>query len=752
MHSIQRDRHLRASSLHGSALISRSRSAARCAFFLLMLSSSTVAGGAQTASVPEPSEATRRHLVARRATAPIQIDGRLTEQDWHGAPIASDFVQVRPNFAATTAYPSQIRVLFDDKHLYIGAFNRDSTERSSLRLPDLRRDFDPAQSDVFGITIGSLGDRRTSFQLQVSPLGSQADVQAFDGGDAYNFNWDAMWTVRTTRSDSGWFAEIALPWQSIRYAPGLTTWDVNFVRNTRRALQWSAWMPYPRQFSSWRLTYAGVLDSIQPPPPHGNVRIRPYALAQTVRDNAPGGARAITGDIGGEVIWAPTANSLLEATVNTDFAQADVDRQVVNLSRFNVFFPERRQFFLENADLLNAGGLTSAYVVQPFFSRRIGLTSDGTPQPIDGGLRYAYRSGRATAGALVMRQAAIADAGASTFAIARASRFLGRATRAGATIATRFDDGTAVSGARENIVTAVDAISRIGEQVQLNAMVSTSTLDGKTGVAVTYFAGRDSPRLYSGILGALVTKDYDPLTGFVSRPNVLVTSPAAYLTLQPSARIVWVRPGVTTYFYHDPGGGRLQEGVLNFNAEVLLRSGASWKPYVEQNLQRPEMPVPLLPGVSVAAGTHDYVRYGMDLKSDPSAGVAASANLSTGSFFDGQLDRAAMFARWSPSPYVALRADYEVNRLRSLGTRDTSLVTHLAGPELRVFLTPRVQWSAFYQYSTVQKLGTLNARFSWEFAPLSYLYVVYNERSAVAGGVLPQARSLIVKMSWLRQL
>ena len=721
----------------------------------LLLHCATSSLAAQALKVPEPTDLTRRHLVARRAAVRIVVDGRLDDAAWRTAHVAGDFAQVRQDYAPTTPYASEVRVLYDDEYLYIGAFNRDSLGRDALRMQDLRRDFESGESDLFAVTIGALGDHRTSFQFQTSPLGSQTDVQAFDGGNVSNVFWDAMWRVRTTRSDSGWVAEFAIPWRSLRYSPELRSWDINFVRNTRRALHWSAWMPYPRQFTSWRLSYAGVLDSIQPPAPRTNLRIRPYVLGQSFRDATPGAPTGASGDVGGEVIWAPTANSLLEGTVNTDFAQAEVDRQVVNLTRFSVFFPEQRQFFLENSDLLSAGGLTGQYVLQPFFSRRIGLSADGSPIPIVGGARYAYRTGRTTAGALVMQQERTDSVGRGTFAVARGSQYIGSATRVGATAAYRFDAEGRVADASSNVVTSVDATTRIGEQIQLDATFSTSTEDGRTGIGATYFAGRDSPRLYTGILGALVTRDYDPRTGFVSRPNVLLTSPAIIGTLQPGWRprsVVWFRPGVTTYFYQDPSSFKLQEGSIFWRVDVLHKNGAQWRPFVEQALQRPDLPVRLFPGVTTPAGQHDYVRYGVDLRSDQSARIAATANLTTGGFFDGRLQRAALTARWSPSPFVALRANYEVNRLASLGTRDTSFVTHLAGPELRVFTSPRLQWSAFYQYNTVQQRGTLNARFSWEFSPLSFLYVVYNDRQAIQDGLLPTARSLIVKFSWLRQL
>jgi hypothetical protein len=729
----------------------------------------TQAARAQTSIVPEPTEATRKRLVARRTTGRLNIDGRLDEADWRRAPVGGDFAQARPDFLPTTRYPSEVRVLYDDENLYVGAFNRDSAGLSSLRMPDLRRDFEPPENDVFGITIGPLGDRRTVLQFSTTPLGSQADVQAFDGGDAFNFNWDALWRVRTTRSDSGWVAEFSIPWRSLRYAPGLTTWDINFVRNTRRVAQWSAWMPYPRQLSSWRITYGGALDSIQPPPPRTNVRVRPYVLGTSVTDRTARAFNGQTGDVGGEIIWAPTANSLLEATVNTDFAQADVDRQVVNLTRFNVFLPERRQFFLENADLLNAGGLgagtiggiggvSGRYFVQPFFTRRIGLGEDGTPQPIDAGVRYAYRTGKTTAGALAMRQSALGAQGATTFGVMRGSRFFGRATRIGATAALR--DGDALDAdldvvSRRNVVVAMDALTRIGELVQFTGMVSASNENGRTGFAGTYGITRNTNTSLAGILGAVVTRDYNPQMGFVSRPDVVMTNPFATWTMQPTwlpPAVVWLRHGPNGIAFNDPQSGALQESNLTYSGEVLFRNGATITPSIEHNVQRPTVAVPLFPNVRIAPGSYDYVRAGLSARSDQSAPLAATLTASTGAFFDGALNRVEVAGRWSPNPYVSLRASYEVNRLRSLGTRDSAFTTHLAGPELRVFLNPRVQWSAFYQYNTAAERASLNARFSWEFLPLSFLYVVYNDRQAVQGGNTPLARSLIVKLSWLGQL
>ncbi|MFN8716265.1 MAG: hypothetical protein ACK50C_04660 [Gemmatimonadaceae bacterium] len=373
--------------------------------------------------------------------------------------------------------------------------------------------------------------------------------------------------------------------------------------------------------------------------------------------------------MGGEVIWAPTANSLLEATANTDVAQ-------------------------------------------------IGLADNGTLLPIDGGLRDAFRSGRTTAGALAKRQAAAGDQGATAFAVARGSRFFGRATRLGATVALR--EGTA----------------------------------GR-GVAATYGLTRAMPDFAAGVSGALVTNAYQPQAGFVSRPNVPMTSPSVTSTAQPRWRpsdVVWITHGPTALVSQDPRSFTLQAALMSYSGELLFRHGASITPAVEQSLQRPTAPVVLFPTVRIAPGTYDFTRVTAVFNSDQSAEAAATATIPAGPFFDGSLDRFELTSHWSPSPYRSLRGTCRVNRLRSLGTRDSSVLAHLAGPEVRVFLNPRVQWSAFYQHNTAAVPGTPNVRFSREFSPLCVRPIVYSDRQVVLNGMTPTARSLILTLRWLRQM
>ena len=303
------------------------------------------------------------------------------------------------------------------------------------------------------------------------------------------------------------------------------------------------------------------------------------------------------------------------------------------------------------------------------------------------------------------------------------------------------------------MVTAVDAFTRVGENIQVNGMLSTSTSGDTTGVAATWFAGRDTPGLYTGLLGALVTEDYAPRTGFVSRSNVLLTSPAIVGTVQPAWRpksVVWFKPALVSYLYQTPGSGTLQEGYVQGYVDVFHTNGALWYPYMERHFQRPTSPVELIDGVQIAPGTHDYSRYGLYVASDRSAPVSLLADVSGGSFFDGTLDRLSGTLRLAPSPRLAFSASYEVNRLRSLGMRDTSITTQLLAPELRLFANPRLQFSAFYQYNTSIQRGALNARVSWEFQPLSFVYLVYNERRAIGDAGAPATQQLVLKVVWLR--
>lgn len=405
----------------------------RCILILIFSSLGLVCFGQEI--FPPPVE--KLTIKAIKINGNLTIDGKLDETEWLQATSATNFTQVEPNQGDSVHLYTHVKILYNDQFLYIGAFCEDSLGKKALRVPDLRRDFNYFTHDLFGVSIDAFNDERNALVFQTNPYGAQRDLQSFDD-QLYDIDWDGYWKVRTTRTDSGWVAEMQLPWATIRYPKEnkQQDWGINFYRNARRLNELSAWSPFPRAFSPYRMSYTGVIEGLQPPPPTPNIRVQPYALIEGTNGTLEGDEYKYSSKLGGEIKWAVTPNTVVDATFNTDFAQADVDRQVVNLSRFSIYFPERRQFFLENASLFSAGWNGN---IEPFFSRRIGLDESGAPIPINAGLRLTNRSAKRSIGALLVNQDETTNYPSSTFAVARYSENVGEQNRIGALVTSRFN-------------------------------------------------------------------------------------------------------------------------------------------------------------------------------------------------------------------------------------------------------------------------------------------------------------------------
>lgn len=747
-------------------------------------------------------------LRALRASGPLLLDGRLDEADWTRARPVRGFRQSNPDQGEPARQDTEVRVLFDERYLYIGALVRDTLGGAGLRVPDLRRDFSFSTHDQFGVVIDPIGDGRNSMVFATNPLGVQRDQQVTDGTQM-DLEWDGLWRVRTELTDSGWTAEMAIPWTTLRYpllqasaarapraplatdggavlgeAPAETdtawrgegeedavegdvVWRVNFFRLMQRFNETSGWSPWPRAYTPYRSEYAGRLVGMEPPPPSRNLRVQPYTVARgerTLRPAAGSLPRVSEGGweprIGGDLKWAITPSSVLDLTVNTDFAEADVDRQVVNLSRFSVLFPERRQFFLENRSLF---ATASSPTVQPFFTRRLGLDAAGQPIPIQGGARFTHRGARRSVGALLLRQGEGPTAAASSFAVGRYVQNVGRQSRIGLLAVGRWDEGRELPSTGRNAVLAADAALNFTPALRANAMLSGSlTEGGGEGLAATGWIGHTSNRGYIGWLQHYISRDYHPAAGFVYARDVILTSPAVNLDLRPTwrpRRVQNFKSDISAYVYHSASTLVFQQANLNVvPLGIELRNSGFVRFSLNPEWHRLEQSFQPLPGVRVEAGDYRFVRYGISAGTDQSARYNGQAEVRTGAFYDGRLDQLVLSGGASPIPNAAFTASYSANRLRDVGASASDRTTHLFGPGMRLALNPRVQLSGFYQHNTAFEQAAANLRFAWEFRPLSYLYVVYNDRVGLdpithrISSQLPSERQLIVKLSYLAQL
>src|SRR5215217_5320424 len=370
-----------------------------------------------------------RSIRIRRITEPIKIDGRLDEPAWTETAIAADFRQQEPNEGTPASEKTEVRVLFDEKNLYVGIHAFDS-EPARINSRELVRDASFSNDDKVEILLDTYHDRRNAYRFTVNPLGTQQDALITDEGRDINLSWDAPWVSAARIDQTGWIVEIAIPLTTLRFKEGASTWGLNFARIVRRKNEENLWTSWQRSFGLERVSQAGELVGVGEIKRRRLYEIKPYVTGGwregVPQIGSPGFDTGIQGKAGLEVAKIGITPSLTsEFTANPDFGQAEVDTQIVNLTRFSVFFPEKRDFFLENAGIFLFG---RAEANQLFFTRRIGLTEFGAPVPIDYGAKITGKVGRYNVGFLQVQTRSLGDS-ASPFHVPRAQFTVARVKR-----------------------------------------------------------------------------------------------------------------------------------------------------------------------------------------------------------------------------------------------------------------------------------------------------------------------------------
>lgn len=706
-----------------------------------------------------PPPARQPVVEAARAAEKISIDGRLDEAAWRNAPPISDFFRVEPRQGGAVVYPTEVRILFDEKNLYIGAVCMDSLSSRGARVQDYRRDFDFFENDNFSVQLDPQNLKRYCLVFQATPLGTQRDLQVFDG-NLKDTDWDALWSVRTTMTDSGYVAEFAIPFKTLRYrqtgAHENPTWGLAFTRLSRRNYEQTIFPAMPQSLAPYRMTYAAALTGLKLPPPSINLRLQPYGLFQ--RD-AERRRAATTSDndfkIGGDAKWAINPHAVLDLTINTDFAQAEVDRAVNNLTRFNVFFPERRQFFLENSGIWAGAGNDD---IVPFFSRRIGLAGEfnAAPVPIDAGVRFTDRTERHAWAGLYVHQRDNGNTAAANFGVARYLKNFGAQNKTGVMLTHRYDESNPAQSlaSRHNSTLTVDGLIRPRHEVTLSWLLSASrdNTNAARGLAGSLYAAYEPNWSYAFWQSKFVSERYVPGMGFVFANNVVHHNPGGYFIVRPK-KLPWIRrwdPGVYVNYYHDfKDPSRWQEFQLYFfPAYFFFTDGSFWEYAVLPTWQNVTYDFAPL-GIALERKKYFYVAQYLIYRTDASKKISGRVRLDFGDYYDGSRLAVTLGARLAPSPRLALTCDYEHNRLRDLGIRQENLKTHLVTGGARLAWNADLQLAAFYQYNSFDGRARWNARLSWQFAPLSFVHLVFNQNDFRETGVQDQA--LITKVSWMRQ-
>jgi hypothetical protein len=426
-----------------------------------------------------------RRIDARQSDREPRIDGVIEEDEWRQASVIDSFTQQEPVEGAPATERTEVRVLYDARHLYI-AVNAFDTNPAGVIATEMRRDSPRIlDEDNFQVILDTFRDSRSGYMFVTSPLGAKLEQQVFEEGSGsargavsnINRNWDGVWDVAARRTTEGWTAEISIPLVTLR-SPAMTsqTWGINFMRSIRRKNEQVFWAPIPKPYGLTRVSLAGTVGGMTSITRGLDLRIKPFLVAGTRRDRT-GVSAASQGlrDVGVDVKYGIGSSVALDLTLNTDFAQAEVDEQQVNLTRFQLFFPEKREFFLENAGQFNIS-TQGDRTIDLFYSRRIGLSGSGQPIPIVGGARLTGKVGRDNIALMdIQSQGAFGQPGENFF-VARYSKDVLQRSKIGGMVINKEAKGSA----RFNRTFVADAVLTPHRSVTVRSFVAKTSTPGVT--------------------------------------------------------------------------------------------------------------------------------------------------------------------------------------------------------------------------------------------------------------------------------
>ncbi|MDH4065739.1 MAG: DUF5916 domain-containing protein, partial [Acidobacteriota bacterium] len=552
-----------------------------------------------------------------------------------------------------------------------------------------------------------------------------AQMQQSGSGSGFNLNWDGAWEVRTRTTDIGWMAEFAIPFKTLRYPSGDDqVWGVNFQRNIRRKNEEAYWAPIPRQFNLYRVSIAGSIAGLEPPI-FRNFKVIPYALGELRKSGVTPVDGVALGDVGVDAKYNLTSSLTLDATYNTDFAQVEVDDQQVNLDRFNLFFPEKRPFFLENAGFFSVGNPGE---VDLFFSRRIGIGSTGEAIPIIGGGRVSGKVGLWNVGLLNMQTEQAGDvAPSNNFAVVRVSRELPNRSAVGGVFVNRQGFGDFAREDDHNRTYAVDGKWGVGRNSLVSGFLAKTETPGvsrddhafnvRTRVLYPHW---DLDAGYQE-----VADGFNPEVGFLARsgyrkPDVRVMTrfrPKNFLKLQE------VRPHATWRGFWGFDGFQ-ETGYTHLDSHWQFKN--SWEVHTGANLTREGVRTSfqIYPGIFVPPGTYDNAEAQLVLMTNQGAPLSLNLQTFIGGFFSGDRVTLNPTVRLRPSEIFQMELAYSRNDVR---LPQGDFITNLLRTRVSYSFNPRVFVQALVQYNDRADVWSTNLRFAWLQAANTGLFVVYND-------------------------
>ena len=702
---------------------------------------------------------------AVRTDAPPVIDGVPDDAAWSAATPLADFTQREPSDGDPASEPTEVRILFDTDAIYVAVWAWDS-QPGSIVPGDAIRDYEVSDADAVIMVFDTYNDQQNGFVFGTTPAGIEYDGQVASqgggggfflgggmnntrrfqagAGGGFNKNWDGSWTVATTRDDEGWYAEFRIPFSTLRYGSENDAWGFNVSRRIRRLNEEDFWSAVPREFGLYRLDFAGQLAGVEPPFRRA-ATVTPYVLGSTVRDYTDPAQSGFgrDGEIGGEAKLQVTQGLTLDMTVNTDFAQVEVDDQQVNLTRFSLLFPEKRPFFLENAGFFAVGGGGADL----FFSRRIGISS-GHPVPIKGGGRLSGRTAGLNLGLLHIRTGNNeVDGPENAYSVARVAKELPNRSRFGGLFVNRASN----LDNDYNRTYAVDGQVGVGDNFTLTSFAARTETPGLEGAdhAWNLTAGWSSRSLRANATVREIGENFNPEVGFVPRNGHRYLQFFVLHNIRPTRFFRELRPHISYFTYRSLRSG--VESNFNVSSRVHIDNHWEWPSGMElhtgANYNTEGLYEPFaIPGTEVVVPEGSYSGWESQVVffTDQSRPVSFNSRLNWGGFLSGskRTTSADMTFRGGTRASATVRVSYN-----DVTLPEGDFTTMLAGVNLGWFFTPRVYIQSLVQYSDQIDTWSANVRFGWLNTAGTGLFLVYNEVQGIEDLTGALGRSLYLKFT-----
>lgn len=682
-------------------------------------------------------------LLARRTETPPKIDGLLDEPIWDEAPTIANLTQVEPVEGAEPTEPTEVKILYDSDFLYIGIHARDS-EPHRIVATQMERDRDLDPDDRIELILDTFLDRRNAFFFQISPGGSQGDALISGNGNAFDKDWDGIWQGRAAVVETGWTAEFEIPFKTLSFDPDRDRWGFNLTRILKRKRETSRWAT-PRLTSGlFTIGDAGTLTGLSGLEQGLGLDVVPFVLGTNFRDRE-NGRRFLRGDAGFDVFYRITPGLQASLTVNTDFAETEVDSRRVNLTRFPLFFPEKRDFFLQDKGIFDFGGIRRSPL--PFFSRRIGLADDGEI-PLLAGVRLTGRAGPYNIGVLDVQTGREGDIDGKNLFVTRISRNVLEQSQVGI-IATRgnpTESGLNTLGGADFTYRTSTLFGNKNLRLDAYAMGTATSGSGGDGEAYGVTLRYPNDQIDSRFFFEHIDREFNPALGFVRRKGIRSYTYDFRWRPRLYSKIRRLTFGFNPRFVTDTGN-HLETKELEFTPfGIELESGDRLDTEISAMREVLDEPFEIQDDLSIPEGTYDFTRYVATLESGNQRPYSGRTRFSWGTFFSGKRFDWLVAIDARPSRYVTLSFENEENRVR---LDEGSFTTRILRARANFTFNPDISWNNFVQFDNESESLGLNSRLRWIFTPGRELKLVLNQAWERAGRDLaPLATKLTAKIEY----